>query len=54
MKCNLCDGEIEELILGKLKGTIVTIKEGDKNKKYYVCDSCQKKYKDLKKKLSEK
>jgi len=44
MKCKLCGKEIEETFLGKPKGTIVKIKEGDKNKICYVCGECQKRY----------
>ncbi len=54
MKCDLCGNEIEELFLGKLKGTVVKIKKDDKNSVYNVCDSCQKKFKDVKAELMKK
>lgn len=54
MKCAICENEIEESFLEKMKGTIVKIKNGDKNIEYHVCDKCQKKYKDkLRDKLKE-
>ena len=54
MKCAICKNEIEESFLEKIKGTIVKIKDGDKNIECYVCDRCQKEYKDkLKDKLRE-
>jgi len=54
MKCDLCGKEIEELFLGKFKGTIVKINKDNKNIVYHVCDDCQKKHKDLKAVLKEK
>lgn len=51
MKCTICGKDIEEAFLGKIKGTIVKIKKGDKNVEYPVCDVCQKEHKD---KLKEK
>lgn len=53
-KCVLCGKNIEETFLDKLKGTIVKIKKGNKNVFYYVCSSCQEKYKDNVKKEVEK
>ena len=54
MKCNICGNEIEEAFLEKIKGTIVKVRKGDKNVGYYVCDKCQKEYKDkLKGKILE-
>lgn len=41
-KCTICSNKIQELFLGKLKGTIVK-KEG-KSKQYPVCGECQQKY----------
>ena len=38
IKCAICNNEIEELFLGKIKGTLI------KGKK--VCSNCQSKYKD--------
>lgn len=46
MKCDLCGNEIEESFLGKIKGSIIKVKEGEKNKLHYVCSECQKKHKD--------
>ena len=42
MKCALCNAEIEEGFLGKLKGTVVRVKKGDKNEIVHVCPACQK------------
>jgi ribosome-binding protein aMBF1 (putative translation factor) len=42
MKCDLCKKEIEEIFLGKLKGTHIKID----GKKKVVCDECQGKHKD--------
>ena len=44
MKCELCKKEIEETFLGKFKGTVVKINVSGKNKIYYVCGECQKKF----------
>jgi len=53
--CAICKKKVEETFLGKLKGTIVKIKDGEKNKLVYVCDSCQKEHKgDLMKKVGGK
>ena len=41
-KCDICKNKIQELFLGKLKGTIIK-KEG-KSKQYFVCFDCQKKF----------
>lgn len=41
-KCSICNGKIEELFLGKIKGTIV--KKPGSNKQYPVCFDCQKKF----------
>ena len=55
MKCHLCNEEIEELFLGKIKGTIVKIKVKGKNELFHVCNGCQKKYGDkLKEELRNK
>jgi hypothetical protein len=42
-KCNICSTQIEELFLGKIKGTIIQ-KSGSK-KQYYVCPKCQSEHK---------
>jgi hypothetical protein len=41
-KCVICNNEIEEEY-GKLMGTIVKVKEDNKNRLIYVCSECQKK-----------
>ncbi|MBI2666041.1 hypothetical protein HYX13_00355 [Candidatus Woesearchaeota archaeon] len=41
-KCTICNTEIKELFLGKLKGTI--IKKSGNSKQYPICFSCQKKF----------
>jgi len=41
-KCGICKENIQELFLGKLKGTVIR-KEGS-SKKYEVCFACQKKF----------
>ncbi len=43
-KCCICGGEIEENY-NKLQGTVVKVKEDDKNRNIYVCSECQKKEK---------
>jgi len=53
MKCHLCGKEIEEAFLGKLKGTIIKIKENNKYKIYHICTECQKKHKNLKEELKK-
>ena len=40
-KCTKCGEEIQELFLGKIKGTIV--RKPGKEKQYEVCFQCQKK-----------
>ncbi len=40
-KCIICDEEIEEEH-GKLQGTIVKVKEDNKNNFIYACSDCQK------------
>lgn len=43
-KCKICGKKIEEIFLGKIKGTQIG--------KVFVCSDCQKKYKkDLKEKI---
>ena len=44
MKCGICNQEIEETFLGKIKGTVVRMKRGDKVAEYHVCDTCQKEF----------
>lgn len=51
MKCAICGNEIEDSFLEKIKGTIIKVKKEDKNENYYICDKCQKEYKE---KLKEK
>lgn len=41
-KCSICKEKIQELFLGKLKGTI--IRKPSKSKQYEVCNLCQKKF----------
>ncbi len=41
MKCAICNSKIEEIWLGKIKGTYI---KKDK-KKYTVCRECQTKFK---------
>lgn len=41
MKCELCKSAIEELFLGKMKGTIIKDKKG---KHHSICFDCQKKF----------
>ena len=50
VKCNICGNKLQELFLGKVKGTIV--KKTGSNKQYHVCFECQKKFKN--KELLEK
>lgn len=45
MKCDICGKSIGETFLGKLNGTIIKIREGNKNKVYHACSECQKKFK---------
>ncbi len=40
-KCILCGNQIQEQY-GKLQGTILKVKEDNKNKFIYVCSDCQK------------
>lgn len=54
MDCDLCGNEIEELFLGKIKGTVVKINRDNKNTVYNICTNCQKKYKDLRAELAKK
>ena len=42
MKCELCKASIEELFLGKMKGTII---KDAKGKHHTVCFDCQRKFK---------
>ncbi len=54
MKCDLCGSAIEETFLGKLKGAVVKINEGGKNKIYHVCSNCQKSVGNVKDALRKK
>ena len=40
MKCELCKASIEEIFLGKIKGTII---KDEKGKHHMVCFDCQRK-----------
>jgi DNA-directed RNA polymerase subunit RPC12/RpoP len=40
-KCAVCDKKIEEEG-GKLQGTMIKVKEGNKNNLIYVCSECEK------------
>ncbi len=40
-KCDICKNKIEELFLGKLKGTI--IRKPGSGKHHFICFECQKK-----------
>jgi uncharacterized protein with PIN domain len=51
MNCAICNSNIEETFLGKLKGTIIKKNEQGRNKIFYVCSECQRKEKNLKEKL---
>lgn len=51
MKCEICKNKIEEIFLGKIKGTI--IKKPGSGKPHYVCQDCQKKYKNKEELLSK-
>jgi uncharacterized protein with PIN domain len=53
-KCYLCNEEIKKTFLDKIVGTIIKVKEKDKNKNIFVCPDCQKKHKDLKKEIQKK
>ncbi|MDO8517393.1 MAG: hypothetical protein Q7S33_04705 [Nanoarchaeota archaeon] len=53
-KCCLCNDEISETFLDKTTGTIIKIKNKDKNEKVYVCSLCQKKFRDKLKEEVEK
>lgn len=41
-KCEICGNKIEDLFLGKFKGTYI---KDSKGKKHIVCFDCQKKLK---------
>lgn len=41
-KCEICKTKIEEMFLGKIKGTYV---KDSKGKKHLICFDCQKKLK---------
>jgi len=42
-KCSLCNNQIQELFLEKMKGTI--IRKPGSGKQYFICFDCQKKFK---------
>lgn len=48
MKCELCKSTIEELFLGKIKGTYV---KDAKGKKHIVCFDCQRKFENSKEQM---
>lgn len=41
-KCNECNKELKETFLGKLDGTIIRKKVGEKVEFEYLCSGCQK------------
>ena len=43
MKCELCRQDIQETFLRKMLGTVI---KDAKGKKHYLCQSCQRQYKD--------
>jgi len=43
MKCEICKNKIEQIFLGKIKGTV--IKKPGSSQPHYICQDCQKKYK---------
>lgn len=53
-KCVLCGEKVEESFLDKKNGTVVKIKEKDKNIKYYACNNCQKKYSNIREEITKK
>ena len=42
MKCEICKSNVEELFLGKIKGT--RLQEKGKKKYHVICFDCQKKF----------
>ena len=44
-KCVLCKKELKETFLGKMNGTTIKVKKGDKNELRYICSDCQKQHK---------
>ena len=55
MQCSLCEDNIEEGIMGKIKGTIVKVNKEGKKHSFYICSSCQKKHGDkLEEEVSKK
>ena len=54
-KCEICQEPLETTFLNKIKGTIVKSGSGESSKKHYICDGCQKEFKDnIKERLSNK
>ena len=45
-KCDICKRDVKTLFLDKLEGTKVYIKDGDKNREFFVCSECQRKHRD--------
>jgi len=50
MKCELCTAAIEQLFLGKIKGTVV---KDAKGKPHTVCFDCQRKFRNEKRQMLE-
>jgi formylmethanofuran dehydrogenase subunit E len=48
MKCELCNSQIEELYLKKIRGTYI---KDAKGKKHIVCSACQEKFANDKEKI---
>ena len=55
MKCEICSQEIEETFLGKSKGTVLKLRNGEKTVEHSVCNLCQKEFGEkIKERLGEK
>jgi|GEM_PF-6037606 len=44
MKCEICKKEIEENVMGKIKGAVVKIKVNNRIVHHYICSTCQAAY----------
>jgi len=54
-KCEICQEELKTTFLNKIKGTIVKSGSGESSKRHYICNGCQKEFKDkVKEKISNK
>lgn len=42
VKCEECGKELKETFLGKIDGTIIKRKEGNRRILIYICSGCQK------------